>query len=129
MLVALGTRPHIGISVLQDRNPLWVRLSDGAIRNSYLVKIRNMESRPREVEIAISGQPAVLWDESGARDTAGLSLRLHIDPDQVAKRQLFVAAPPGAGGRSDIRFTVRALDKEGASATDHSFFERPEAGR
>jgi cytochrome c oxidase accessory protein FixG len=129
MLVALGTRPHIGISVSQDRNPLWVRLSDGSIRNSYLVKVSNMESRPREVEIAISGQPALLWDEAGARATAGQTLRLHVDPDQVAKRQLFVAAPGGAGGRSDIRFTVRALDAEGASATDKSFFERPEAGQ
>ena len=129
MLVALGTRTHLGVSVTQNRNPLWVRLSDGAIRNSYVVKVSNMAARPRDVEVAISGQPAVLWDESGARERAGQTLRIHVDADQVAKRQVFVAAPATGDGRSDIRFTVRSLDAERASATDDSMFERPEAAR
>jgi cytochrome c oxidase accessory protein FixG len=130
MLVSLETRTHLDVSVTQTRNPLWVRLSDGAIRNTYEIKIRNMESRPREVEIAISGQPGVLWDEVGSRETAGHALRLRVDPDQVARRQVFVAAPAGGpAGRSALRFTVRALDAQGASASDDSSFERPETGQ
>ncbi|UUL84045.1 cytochrome c oxidase accessory protein CcoG [Sphingomonas sp. S1-29] len=126
MLFALETRSHLDISVTQTRNPQWVQLSDGSIRNTYTVKIRNMETRPRRVEIAIDGEPALLWDERGSRETAGRAVQLAIDPDQVTKTQLFVAAPGDGPQHSDLRFTVRALDGDHASASDDSRFERPE---
>ena len=127
MLFALGTRTRIDVSVLQNRNPLSVRLSDGAIRNTYQVKIRNMEARPRSVEVSLAGIPGVVWDEHGSREAGARSLRVTIEPDRVTKLQLFVAAPAAGPQRAEISFTVRALDREGGSDTDHSFFERPEA--
>ena len=130
MLFALGTRTRVDLSVSQNRNPTYVRLSDGSIRNTYTAKVRNMENRPREMEIGIAGLPgAVVWDEAGRRETAGQSVRLHVDADQVAKTRLFVVAPTGGPARSDLNFTVRALDREGGSKSDASFFERPETGR
>jgi len=127
MLFALGSRTRIDISVLQTRNPQWVRLSDGSIRNGYTVKVRNMEARPRTVEIALSGLPGVIWSEASGRTEAGRSVRLTVPADQVAKAQIFVAAPAAGAARTDMRFTVRALDAEGGSASDDSYFERPEA--
>ena len=53
MLFALSTRTRLDISAQQDRNPLYVRLADGTIRNSFTVKVRNMEARPRTVEIGM----------------------------------------------------------------------------
>lgn len=126
MLFALGSRTRIELSVAQNRNPLWVRLSDGSIRNSYVVKVRNMEARPREVEIGIAGIDGVVWNEEGSRETAGRSVQMTVGADQVAKTQLFVAVPAAGEKRSDVTFTVRALDAEGGNARDHSFFERPE---
>ncbi|MEK7820595.1 MAG: cytochrome c oxidase accessory protein CcoG, partial [Pseudomonadota bacterium] len=41
--VGLATRTRTEVHVLADRAPLFVRLSDGAIRHGYTVKIRNME--------------------------------------------------------------------------------------
>ena len=104
-----------------------VRLSDGAIRNTYQVKIRNMEARPREVEVSLAGIPGVLWDEHGSRQAGARSLHVTVDPDKVTKLHLFVAAPAAGPQRTEIAFTVRALDREGGGDTDHSFFERPEA--
>jgi cytochrome c oxidase accessory protein FixG len=129
MLFALGNRARIDLSVQQSRNPVWVRLSDGSVRNSYTVKIRNMEARPREVEIAIDGAPGVIWNEAGNRESAGRTVRMRVDADQVAKAQLFVAAPAAGEARQPIRFTVRALDGDGATAAGESYFERPEAGQ
>ena len=126
MLFALGSRTRIDISVQQMRNPQWVRLSDGSIRNGYTVKIRNMEARPRPVEIGIAGVPGVIWSETGSRAAAGRTVRLTVPADQVARVQLFVAAPGAGESRADMRFTVRALDAEGGGATDDSYFERPE---
>jgi len=127
MLFVLGNRTRLDLSVAQSRNPEWVRLSDGAIRNSYTVKIRNMEERPRDFEIAIAGLPqAVMWNEAGNRQTAGRAIRLHVDADQVAPVQLFVAAPATGTDRADVVFSVRALDTEGGTASDKSWFDRPE---
>src|SRR3546814_18583470 len=56
MLFALGQRTRLDLAVQHDRSPLYVQLSDGAIRNNYTLKLRNMELRPRTVEVTLSGQ-------------------------------------------------------------------------
>jgi len=129
MLVMLEGRTRLELSVLQARNPLWVRLSDGTIRNTYQIRIRNLEARPREVELTMSGVAGTMWPESVDRKDAGRSVRFRVDADKVAKERLFVAAPEAGPRRSDIRFTIRALDGEGESASTANAFERPEAGR
>jgi cytochrome c oxidase accessory protein FixG len=127
MLFALGNRTRIDVSVLQTRNPQWVRLSDGSIRNGYTVKVRNMEGRPRTVEISIDGLArATLWTEASGRSGASTNLKLDVAPDQVAQTQLFVGAPGSGPQRDDMVFTVRALDAEGGIARDQTYFERPE---
>jgi cytochrome c oxidase accessory protein FixG len=127
LLFALGTRTRIDLSVSQDRNPTYVRLSDGDIRNNYVVKVRNMESRPRTVEIAIDGVPgAVLWNEQIGRDHAARTIRLDLAADQVAQVRLFVAAKGAGPARTDLIFAVRALDSEGGADRAKTVFERPE---
>ena len=41
MAYALATRQSEGISVIHDRNPIFVRLSDGELRNGFTVRILN----------------------------------------------------------------------------------------
>ncbi|SNT00750.1 cytochrome c oxidase accessory protein FixG [Sphingomonas laterariae] len=128
MLFMLGARDRIGISALQDRNPVYVRLADGTIRNNYTIKIRNMEARPRTVEIGLAGLPgAVLWSEGGTRETARQTVRVAADADSVAKVRIFVAAGTEGEQRTPIHFTVRALDADGGTSSDDAQFERPEA--
>jgi len=126
MLFALGNRERIDVAVLRDRNPVWVRLSDGAIRNSYTVKIRNMQDRPRRMEIAVSGLPgAVLWDEAHDRGSAS-KLDVTAEADRVVKLRLFVAAAAQGPERDAFAFTVTAKDREGGTAHDSTVFERPD---
>ena len=47
MLAALLNRSTLEINVLHDRNPPFVLLSDGGIRNGYTVKILNKLHEPR----------------------------------------------------------------------------------
>ena len=47
MLTALMLRPELEVNVLHDRNPLYVKLSDGGLRNGYTVKILNKLYEPR----------------------------------------------------------------------------------
>jgi cytochrome c oxidase accessory protein FixG len=127
MLFALGARTRIDVSAQQDRNPVYVRLSDGHIRNSFTVKIRNMEGRPRSMEVFVEGLPgAVMWTDEGSRETATRAVRTIVPADRLAKLRIFLAAPVGGEGREDFVFGVRALDREGGRDTATARFERPE---
>ena len=55
MLVALLNRATLEINVLNDRNPPFVRLSDGGLRNGYTIKILNKLHQPRDFTLAIEG--------------------------------------------------------------------------
>ncbi len=55
MAYALATRAESGINVLHDRNPVYVRLSDGTIRNAYTVRLLNKEPREVGYELVLTG--------------------------------------------------------------------------
>ena len=130
MLFALGTRDRLQLRVGQNRNPVYVALSDGSIRNAYTITLRNMQARPRTVSVSIAGLPgAAMWDEAGSRARAGSSVRIAIGADQVAKARLFVAAPAAGPARVPLTFAARALDGDDAPQADDSFFERPGDGQ
>ena len=126
MLFALGARTRLDISAQQDRNPIFVRLSDGAIRNAYTVKLRNMETRPRPMEVSVTGLRDVkMWTEAGSREEASRAVRVTVPADSVAKLRLFLTVPPTGPARQDFSFTVRALDHEGGGDSEDARFERP----
>src|SRR3546814_18653824 len=43
MLFTLGQRTRLDLAVQRERSPLYVQLSDGAIRNDYTLKLSNLE--------------------------------------------------------------------------------------
>jgi cytochrome c oxidase accessory protein FixG len=125
MLFGLEQRGRLDISAQPDRNPVFVRLSDGAIRNGYMVKVRNMEARPRPISVTLEGLPgAVIWGEGGRREGAGREVRATVAPDSLAKLRIFIAAPAG-DDRQNAAFTVQALDAEGGSDRVAVTFEGP----
>ena len=126
MLFALGARTRIDIAAQQDRNPIFVRLSDGSIRNAYTIKIRNMEARPRPVAVSTDGLAgAALWTDATPRDDASSRIVATVPADSVAKLRLFIAAPAVGPQRQDFRFIVRATDREGGGDSEDARFERP----
>jgi hypothetical protein len=71
---------------------------------------------------------AAMWTETGRREAAGKTVGLEVPADKVATTRLFVAAPPAGEAREPVIFAVRALDEEGGSDREESFFERPGEG-
>ncbi|MBH1998249.1 MAG: cytochrome c oxidase accessory protein CcoG [Sphingomonadaceae bacterium] len=127
MLFALGARTRVDIAAQQDRNPIFVALSDGAIRNAYTVKLRNMEARPRPMEVSVEGlADAQLWTDTMVRERARPVIRTMVPADSVAKLRIFIAAPPTGPQRQDFAFTVRATDHEGGGDREDARFERPQ---
>ena len=64
MVVALFMRDQIGLTVAHDRNPLFVTLSDGTIRNAYSLKIQNMTGEPHLFRISAKSKPELRLDIS-----------------------------------------------------------------
>ncbi|MDO9490387.1 MAG: FixG Ig-like domain-containing protein, partial [Sphingomonadaceae bacterium] len=128
LLFTLGTRTKLDLSIRQERNPIWVQLSDGMVRNAYTINIRNMEARPRTVTLSVDGLPgATLWTDAQSRDSAGKALSIAIGPDQVRRTRVYVAAPERA--RQKFAFAIRADDPEGAGDRADTSFEGPEGDR
>ncbi|TIV89755.1 MAG: cytochrome c oxidase accessory protein CcoG, partial [Mesorhizobium sp.] len=55
LVYSLLTRERLELNVLHDRNPQFVTLSDGSIRNGYTVKLLNMVPEPRTIEVTLEG--------------------------------------------------------------------------
>jgi len=124
MAFSLGNRTRLDLSVAQERNPLWTRLSDGDLRNAYTVHVRNMEERPRQVELRLEGLPgATMWDSLKDKHTAAPSMRILVGPDQVEQRRIYVRTR--AEGPDHYRLRLTALDRENGSASKEVRFERP----
>lgn len=130
MLFAVGNRSRLDISVLQDRNPVYVQLADGAVRNAYTVKIRNMENRPRTMAIAVSGlDGAVIWPGNGSREDGARGFTVETPPDQLLSTRVFVAASGAGPAREPFAFIADPVDGGDQAVSDTVTFERPGAGR
>ncbi|NOW47742.1 cytochrome c oxidase accessory protein FixG [Novosphingobium sp. SG751A] len=116
LLFALAMRPRLAISVAKDRNPPFMVMSDGSIRNAYLVKWRNMEGRPRPMRLSIAGaRGMVMWSEDMDKTRASTSLERVIPADQSKALRVYVLSP--AQTRTDsLQFRLNALDKQGGEA-------------
>ncbi len=130
MLVALSLRSTLEISALHDRNPQYVLLSDGSIRNGFKIKISNMRAEPRTVTLTLEGLPGGLMTRADTVEPPSSSLLFKLQPDAVMETRVFVRADPSAleSTVTDFDFAVRAVSGE-ATASTHAKFEKPKEQR
>ncbi|MDB5544722.1 MAG: ccoG [Hyphomicrobiales bacterium] len=136
MAVALATRNSSGLAVIHDRNPLFVTLQDGGIRNAYTVRLSNKIPETRSFEIRVEGfDPAQVDSAGGKRGPNGWPV-LSVDPDQTLEDRVFVTLPRNAGKRDhdhqddkrDIVFNLVDL-ASGASVRVKDHFMQPDGDK
>ncbi len=127
MLFLLATRDNMEISVLHDRNPVFVRLSDGSVRNGYTVKLLNMKLEPRRFEVSTQGLPSALLTRAGSAAEPTGTIEIDVPADELGSVKLYVTVPPDAlrGTRSTFQFVATPVDAD-EIATDQTVFEAPE---
>jgi cytochrome c oxidase accessory protein FixG len=107
MTVALMLRSEIGFSVQQDRSPLHVVLSDGTIRNGYVIKVSNKTRAPMQLRLNAEGLPEAdlfMAGEPGRH----VALDLTVEPDEIGEYHVFVRAPRRPGdGLINMDFVLR----------------------
>lgn len=108
MIWGLLTRPAFELHALRDRNPTFVRLADGDIRNGYTLKIANRTFAPQVVEIGFTGVPQARMKSPG--HAAGQPLRITAQPNEVTAVRVFVTADPAdlAGTSTPAVFEIRS---------------------
>ncbi|HTQ83162.1 MAG TPA: cytochrome c oxidase accessory protein CcoG, partial [Pseudolabrys sp.] len=98
MIYTLATRDSEGISVIHDRNPMFVRLSDGALRNGYTIRIVNKQLKSRDFILSVDGLPSSLVDFVGLPPRADGRQLVSVGPDQTREVRVMVtdysATPP-----------------------------------
>jgi cytochrome c oxidase accessory protein FixG len=126
MIYTLATRNTLGLNVLHDRNPLFVRLADGSIRNAYTVRLVNktLEERPFRLELLGIGNAKL--DIVGEPASSDQSALITVGPDQTRElRVLVTVAKSGDEHSRALRFRLTDVVSGATTATD-DFFKSPE---
>ena len=124
MLFGLSTRSTLDLNVIADRNPLFVVLSDGGIRNGYQVKILNKEHEAHKYRISLSGlEGAVLTRPALAGDDQAL---VQVEADSLVNVRVFVSLPADRlgileNGEADFAFIVTEAASGRTAARETSF--------
>jgi cytochrome c oxidase accessory protein FixG len=131
MLVALWNRSILEVNVLHDRNPPYVVLSDGSIRNAYTVKILNKLHERRTYTLS-------LRDLSGAElaivgGDGGTPLRFEVPTDDLREIRVLVTLPRvRLAALSDASQRIRLVVRDVTSGTEterKTTFQKSAGGR
>jgi cytochrome c oxidase accessory protein FixG len=98
MGVGLSTRGDAKVTVIHDRNPVAVKLSNGRTRNGYAVRVYNKAGVERSFRLEVSGLHAATVE------TVGEDGPVRVAPDTTREWRVLVTAP--ADDRQPIAFTA-----------------------
>jgi cytochrome c oxidase accessory protein FixG len=89
MLIALLYRATLEINVLHDRNPPYVLMSDGSVRNGYTVKILNKLHQSRDFRLATRGLGNASFLIIGLEASASI----RVTADDMRELRVLVTVP------------------------------------
>ncbi len=126
MLYQLLTRDDFDINVLHDRNPVYVQLSAGGVRNGYTVRLLNMKREVRKFIIEVTGLPGARVEVVGSRERKDGKPVVEVAPDTTRELRVLVFAPKDPKRPSSVPITFKAIDmKTGEVLQAEDFFKGP----
>lgn len=124
MIAALVVRDRLDVSFEHTRNPPFIKLADGSIRNGFSIKLSNMRLEPRVFEVTLDGLAQASMTQSNSDNSPARSLRIQVQANKTYESHIFVTLPKSAlGGGSGFSFAVRDLFGDDAVTYDASFFK------
>ena len=105
LIVALFLRSPIDVNVTPVRNPTYVTLSDGSIRNAYDLRLRNMHGEDARFVISFTSDAAFTLELEGIE-----GLTVTVPANDTMSQRIYLTAGPGSGAavsdRTDVRLWV-----------------------
>lgn len=131
MLAGWLNRTVLEVNVLPERNPPFVVLSDGGIRNAYTVKILNKLHEPRTFALGVVGLPGVQLTVIGNKDSE--ANKVGVATDTLGEFRVLIAVPKDDVGKlgsanSAIEITVTDVGSQQKSSR-RTTFRAPAAGK
>lgn len=118
MVVTLVTRAPFELNVLHDRNPLFVQLSSGDVRNGYELKILNKTHEHQTFNLHVEGLENA---ELRLNNTTLADLdHLKVEADRVGQYKVFIQAP--APQTSPLPITLVLTNANGEQTRTDSIF-------
>ncbi|MEM7616317.1 MAG: FixG Ig-like domain-containing protein, partial [Pseudomonadota bacterium] len=119
-VVALFIRSDITMAVEPSRNPLFVTLSDGAIRNNYTIRMRNQSGEDRRFRLSITSDEVLQIALEGTSE-----LSVDVPADVTFEQRVYLIARPGNpaanAATTDVRFWLEDLGSQTRASTDSVF--------
>ncbi|MFA7429263.1 MAG: cytochrome c oxidase accessory protein CcoG [Rhodospirillaceae bacterium] len=126
MAFGLVTRARVDVSVLHERSPLFVTLSDGAIRNGYTFKILNMLPQEQTYRVMVEGVEGATMIVVGYQEDPVAQTDLPVKADSVGTFRVYVTVPRAAidDKAMDLEFRIENL-ATGETAERETLFAGP----
>lgn len=126
MAAKLATRADSSVAVIHDRNPQYVILSDGALRNGYTVRFANKAPDSRTFVLEIAGLKGATFDLAGAGKNAQGALTMEVGRDQTREARLLVSTRESLPANASIPLAFTLKDETGkVLSTAKDFFRGP----
>ena len=105
LIVALFLRSDIDMNVTPIRNPLYVTLSDGGIRNAYDIRLRNKLGETHDYAVTITSDADLTMRIEGVEGSV-----VTVPANDTLSTRIYIEAAPGSdaaqGARSEVRIWV-----------------------
>ena len=120
LVYGLFIRADFDVTVSPLRNPTFVTLSDGSVRNVYELRLRNQFATPRDFDMQVSGLDGALVAAEGLSGTL-----LTVPADQTLKLRAYVTVPAdniaAQSHVTDIRFWIEETSSGDRTYENSSF--------
>jgi cytochrome c oxidase accessory protein FixG len=93
MFGALLTQPVVGLNVIHARNPVYVKLSNGDIRNGYTIKVLNKIHDYSTFRLSVTGIKGITMIKAGVDAKAVEFLDIDVPPNEVEQVRIFIRVP------------------------------------
>ncbi|MEL6886142.1 MAG: cytochrome c oxidase accessory protein CcoG [Pseudomonadota bacterium] len=120
LVFALFIRSDVELTVAPVRNPTFVTLSDGSVRNTYDVRLRNKTAQAQTMRLTVKGDPSIRLQLEGSAYQA-----VAVPADATLLQRVYLVAPPDATpaqvASSEVRIWVEALGGGDRAHKDTTF--------
>jgi len=121
MVYTLATRSTMSINVLHERNPLFVQLADGGVRNDYTVRLLN-KGATRSFAIEVKDLPGASLRIAGVERKPDGRLIVEVGQDQTREIRMSVQVAPAQMPKAAANIEIEATEiasGQTATARDH----------
>ncbi|WP_147111162.1 cytochrome c oxidase accessory protein CcoG [Tateyamaria sp. syn59] len=113
LVYALFVRSDIDLTVEPVRNPQFVTLSDGSVRNAYTLRIRNLTAEPREFRVMLTSEEILRIDVESDGSVAN---HVTVPANETMQARVYVLArpqdPAADAETTDLRLWVEDVETD-----------------